>query len=253
MRPIVTTLDLHANLTETMVRATNALVAYRTNPHLDQRERGQEAARLIARMIRGEVIADLLEQNAADRARRAHFSRWYEWRGADVDLDGALLDQLRQMSPDDWHEIALRWDWDQGIEALSFITAQRTCDRATAVYILCCARPGLIATTLDQGRNRKFVLNLAAKLENGFYPNADLGLELTMRMRRDFELEIETARATGDSPWRLTNDLITHLDGEQIVGLWRVDADRRSSGTPGVDPQRRRAPGKRAVLLCRHR
>jgi microcystin degradation protein MlrC len=53
--PIVGTLDLHANLTETMVRATDALLAYRTNPHLDQRERGQEAARLIARMIRGEV------------------------------------------------------------------------------------------------------------------------------------------------------------------------------------------------------
>jgi microcystin degradation protein MlrC len=53
--PIVGTLDLHANLTETMVRATNALLAYRTNPHLDQRERGQEAARLLARMIRGEI------------------------------------------------------------------------------------------------------------------------------------------------------------------------------------------------------
>lgn len=53
--PIIGTLDLHANLSETMVRATNALVAYRTNPHLDQRQRGQEAARLLARTLRGEV------------------------------------------------------------------------------------------------------------------------------------------------------------------------------------------------------
>ncbi len=52
--PIVGTLDLHANLTETMLRATNALVAYRTNPHLDQRERGLEAARLMARMLKGQ-------------------------------------------------------------------------------------------------------------------------------------------------------------------------------------------------------
>jgi microcystin degradation protein MlrC len=51
--PIVGTLDLHANLTETMVRATNALVAYRTNPHLDQRDRGIEAARILARMLKG--------------------------------------------------------------------------------------------------------------------------------------------------------------------------------------------------------
>jgi len=53
--PIVGTLDLHANLSETMVRATNALIGYRTNPHLDQRERGLEAARLMARILRGEV------------------------------------------------------------------------------------------------------------------------------------------------------------------------------------------------------
>lgn len=53
--PIVGTLDLHANLTETMVRATDALIGYRTNPHLDQRQRGIEAARLIVRMIRGQV------------------------------------------------------------------------------------------------------------------------------------------------------------------------------------------------------
>lgn len=40
--PIVGTLDLHANLTDTMLRATNALIGYRTNPHLDQRDRGVE-------------------------------------------------------------------------------------------------------------------------------------------------------------------------------------------------------------------
>jgi microcystin degradation protein MlrC len=53
--PIVGTLDLHANLSEAMVRATDALIGYRTNPHLDQRERGHQAARLMARMLRGEV------------------------------------------------------------------------------------------------------------------------------------------------------------------------------------------------------
>jgi len=49
--PIVGTLDLHANLTEAMVRATNALIAYRTNPHIDQRKRGIEAARLMAKIL----------------------------------------------------------------------------------------------------------------------------------------------------------------------------------------------------------
>jgi microcystin degradation protein MlrC len=38
-----------------MVAATDALIAYRTNPHLDQRERGREAARLLVCALRGEV------------------------------------------------------------------------------------------------------------------------------------------------------------------------------------------------------
>ncbi len=50
--PIIGTLDPHANLSPAMVAATDALVAYRTNPHLDQRERGVEAASLMARTLR---------------------------------------------------------------------------------------------------------------------------------------------------------------------------------------------------------
>ena len=53
--PIIGTIDAHANLSEQMVDACDALIAYRTNPHLDQRERGMEAARLMVRTVRGEV------------------------------------------------------------------------------------------------------------------------------------------------------------------------------------------------------
>src|SRR5205807_7312822 len=53
--PIIGTLDLHANVSPQMVAACDALIAYRTNPHLDQRDRGIEAAQLLARTLRGEV------------------------------------------------------------------------------------------------------------------------------------------------------------------------------------------------------
>ena len=53
--PIIGTLDPHANLSPAMVAATNALFAYRTNPHIDQRARGLEAAELMGRTLRGEV------------------------------------------------------------------------------------------------------------------------------------------------------------------------------------------------------
>jgi microcystin degradation protein MlrC len=53
--PIIGTLDLHANLSPRMVRACNALIAYRTNPHLDQRDRGREAAQLMVRTLRARL------------------------------------------------------------------------------------------------------------------------------------------------------------------------------------------------------
>jgi microcystin degradation protein MlrC len=53
--PLVLSLDMHANVTQDMVRLPNATIAYRTYPHVDQRARGIECAQLITRMIRGEV------------------------------------------------------------------------------------------------------------------------------------------------------------------------------------------------------
>src|SRR5438067_318215 len=53
--PLIGTLDLHANLSARMAAAADALVSYRSNPHLDQRDRGREAAALVARTLRGEV------------------------------------------------------------------------------------------------------------------------------------------------------------------------------------------------------
>jgi microcystin degradation protein MlrC len=51
--PIAATLDLHANVSERMVRSVDAFIGYRTNPHLDMRERGAEAASAIREMFGG--------------------------------------------------------------------------------------------------------------------------------------------------------------------------------------------------------
>ena len=53
--PILAVIDLHANISDKMARNTNGIVVYRSNPHLDQRERGLEAADLMARALRGDI------------------------------------------------------------------------------------------------------------------------------------------------------------------------------------------------------
>jgi microcystin degradation protein MlrC len=53
--PVVVTHDYHGNVPEGLVRDATALIIYKTCPHIDQPERGLQAAELIARTVRGEV------------------------------------------------------------------------------------------------------------------------------------------------------------------------------------------------------
>ncbi|MBX3422788.1 MAG: M81 family metallopeptidase, partial [Pirellulaceae bacterium] len=82
--PVIATLDPHANLSAQMVQACTALIAYRTNPHLDQRERGLEAARLMVDTLTGRVhpvmaarfpplVINIERQCTAEPHLRRHF------------------------------------------------------------------------------------------------------------------------------------------------------------------------------------
>ncbi len=50
--PIAASLDLHANVTRAMLERADAMVAYRSYPHVDMAETGARAARLLDRMLR---------------------------------------------------------------------------------------------------------------------------------------------------------------------------------------------------------
>ena len=51
--PVVGSFDLHANLSDRDVALLDGFVGYRTNPHLDMRERGAESAALLRQLING--------------------------------------------------------------------------------------------------------------------------------------------------------------------------------------------------------
>ncbi len=53
--PVVLTLDLHANVSERLIENVTATTIYRSYPHLDQRERGREAARIMNQILEGEA------------------------------------------------------------------------------------------------------------------------------------------------------------------------------------------------------
>lgn len=55
-KPIVATADPHGNLSARQSDSVDALLSYRTNPHLDQFDRGLEAAELIGAILNKKVI-----------------------------------------------------------------------------------------------------------------------------------------------------------------------------------------------------
>ncbi len=74
--PIVVTLDHHANVSEQMVDQSTALIIYKTNPHIDQRQRGKQSTELMLRILREEIhptqalakppmILNILHQNTS--------------------------------------------------------------------------------------------------------------------------------------------------------------------------------------------
>ena len=53
--PIAVTLDLHGNITPLMAEAANALIAFKTYPHIDQYERAWQGAEILERTMNGEI------------------------------------------------------------------------------------------------------------------------------------------------------------------------------------------------------
>ena len=55
--PILATLDFHANVSKDMVKLSDALLVYRTYPHVDMSETGARAVALLPRLLAGERFA----------------------------------------------------------------------------------------------------------------------------------------------------------------------------------------------------
>ena len=53
--PIVLTLDLHANVTARIVQRANAVIGYKTYPHVDFYRCGRTGAEILSRTVRGEI------------------------------------------------------------------------------------------------------------------------------------------------------------------------------------------------------
>jgi hypothetical protein len=91
-------------------------------------------------------------------------------------------DDIHQMTPDDWHQIALTWNWDSEPHILWQIANQPNCDAATAMVIFGQADPTYYFEEGTQHNERNEMrkgnlIRIAKNLSNGFYKSNRILLE----------------------------------------------------------------------------
>lgn len=88
--PIIVSLDLHANVTELMLKEADALVAFRTYPHIDMAETGKRAFDLIVKRVR-------FGRRFAMRHRRIPFLLPICWQSTQDEPAGGLYRELEEI------------------------------------------------------------------------------------------------------------------------------------------------------------
>lgn len=171
--PIAVTLDLHAMVSEDMVRHAQIFVSYKTYPHVDMRETGAHAARILDRAMRGEI---------APRTVRAHVPMLDEANSGRTDIPEtlALYDRARDAET-------------KGLLAVSVNAAFTGAD-------VCCVGPTVLATydSRDPGAEdaaRRVAEELADRIWQG------------RTKKRNVFIEVDEAAAEALS-WRSDKPLV---------------------------------------------
>lgn len=126
--PVVASLDLHANLTPAMMRRADALVGYRTYPHVDMAETGARAAALLVATepprARAFAHADYLLGLTAQCTLETPMSELVELAGR---LEGGAVASVSLVGG-----FALADVTDAGPAAMAWGRDQPACDRAVS-------------------------------------------------------------------------------------------------------------------------
>src|SRR3954452_549615 len=91
--PLVVSLDLHANVTSEMVEHADALIAYRTYPHVDMADTGRAAANHLALLLRG-------KQKLAKAFRQLPFLIPISWQCTNDPPTKAIYQKLAALQGD---------------------------------------------------------------------------------------------------------------------------------------------------------
>ncbi|MBN6151955.1 DUF4274 domain-containing protein [Xanthomonas sp. AmX2] len=133
---------------------------------------------------------------------------------------------LQAHGPDDWHQVAMDWNWDAGIDILAWIAAQPDCDRATAQHLIIGCGPHYYLRFPNRGavlvdapysiEPFDLLFRTAERWNSGFYARSQIATSEPDDLRRE-EREYRLAEAEYGSPaWRLDAGVFRPLQGREL-------------------------------------
>lgn len=119
---------------------------------------------------------------------------------SDYLVNRILLRRLPEYAPEMWHQIAMNWNWDNGMDILRWIVSQLACDKGTALLIYWRAGPRYFSQYADR-----------AGVDTSEVETYDLTREIESKYTSDFYKDEHISfdpRNDDGTDW--TNEYATH-------------------------------------------
>jgi microcystin degradation protein MlrC len=136
--PLIATLDLHANVTQQMLDQADALVAYRTYPHVDMADTGRRAYALLQERFKSGVRPTMA-------VRRLNFLISICWQCTDIQPAKGLYQLLEDIEPKAPHV-----SFATGFPAADFPNAHRSSGLTVTIKPAPMRRPSSLPTPPTQ-------------------------------------------------------------------------------------------------------
>jgi len=139
----------------------------------------------------------------------------------------ALVNWLETHSPEDWHQVAIDWNWDAGLDILAWIASQPDCDRATAQHLIVnggadyfvsfADRDALMAQAPYNLEPFDLLQSTIARWNAGAYRRSEIAStdpdDLAQKERRYRQAEADAIGSGQALPWQLDEQVFQRLAG----------------------------------------
>lgn len=134
------------------------------------------------------------------------------------------IDWLKNASPDDWHRVALDFNWDERIDPLRWIVEQPECDKATALTIFWLGQPAYFLMEVaekggaDDAQNPVWDMlkYIAQRINEKGYHRAQIAYDATPHANQDFRELAEYAGQLTHSPLKPHPDMKRSIRGRAV-------------------------------------